>query len=242
MNDDVFLLDRRETISAMLANALGKARVEGLELEVRPVVDNQLRRIIEPDQALLHEDFALGHLEFLDHEALQPRRHRSFDLKADHRAAPPLLERRLIKQHQVLGLFLDFQVAVPQHPERALTAHRVSRKQPRDEQADHRFQTNEPNALIVVGGSVLAARWQADKPAELARDRHQRVHGAVVFGAVEIETERKAHVWNKRERMGRIDRDRRQHRKDMIEKIAFEPFLVFAAEIFRIDHVDPGLR
>ena len=42
MDDDVLLADGGEAIAVMLADALGEAADEGLELEVRPVGDDQL--------------------------------------------------------------------------------------------------------------------------------------------------------------------------------------------------------
>ena len=56
--------------------------------------------------------------------------HRRLDLKPDHAAAPALLERRLEQPHQILGLFLDFEIAVADDAERALPLHVVTGKEP----------------------------------------------------------------------------------------------------------------
>jgi hypothetical protein len=45
MDDDVLGPDRRKTIAAEIADALGKARLEGREDQVGPVIDNQLGEI-----------------------------------------------------------------------------------------------------------------------------------------------------------------------------------------------------
>ncbi|MFT3953048.1 MAG: hypothetical protein QM722_01005 [Piscinibacter sp.] len=50
------------------------------------------------------------------------------DLEADHRAAAAPLERRLEQEHQILGLFLDFDIAVADDAERALRRARYSRE------------------------------------------------------------------------------------------------------------------
>ncbi len=42
MDDDVLFADGRETVAAMLANAFGKARIVGLELEIGPVDSEKL--------------------------------------------------------------------------------------------------------------------------------------------------------------------------------------------------------
>ena len=63
------------------------------------------------------------------HEAAQLGRHRRLDLEPDHRAAAAALERGLEQPHQILGLFLDLDVAVADDAERALPLHRVAGKQ-----------------------------------------------------------------------------------------------------------------
>ena len=77
-----FLRDGGEAIAVVLADALGEAADIGLELEVRPVGDDELVGVGKPDQALLHEALALGDLQLLHDEALQPRRHRSLRSRA----------------------------------------------------------------------------------------------------------------------------------------------------------------
>ena len=54
--------------------------------------------------------------------------HRRLDLEADHAAAPALLQRRLEQAHEILGLFLDLEIAVADDPERALPLHVVARE------------------------------------------------------------------------------------------------------------------
>ena len=95
MDDDVLLADGGEAIALMLADALGKAADERLELEVGPVGDDQLVGVGKSDQALLHEALALGHLQLLHDEALQPRRHGRVHFEPDDRAPAPPLERGL---------------------------------------------------------------------------------------------------------------------------------------------------
>ena len=72
MDDDVLGGDGREAIAMMLADALREAADIGQKLEVRPVGDDNLVDIGEADQALLHEALALGDLELLHDETLQP--------------------------------------------------------------------------------------------------------------------------------------------------------------------------
>ena len=69
VDDDVLLPDRREAIAAMLADALGKARIVGLELEVRPVERDELGQFVERQHALDDEDLVVRlDFEFLGDE------------------------------------------------------------------------------------------------------------------------------------------------------------------------------
>ena len=45
VDEDVLLADGGEAVAAEIADALGKARIVGLELEVRALVQNQLAKI-----------------------------------------------------------------------------------------------------------------------------------------------------------------------------------------------------
>ncbi len=83
MDDDVLGLDGGEAIAVVLADALGKADVEGLEDEVGPFTDDELRRIGEAQQALLHVDVVLTHAQLLDHEAPELQGHRRIDLEVE---------------------------------------------------------------------------------------------------------------------------------------------------------------
>ena len=52
-----------------------------------------------------------GDLELLGDEMADVLGHRRLDLEADHGAAAALLQRRLEEAHEILGLFLDLDVA-----------------------------------------------------------------------------------------------------------------------------------
>ncbi len=64
-------------------------------------------------------------------EGAQALGHRRFDFEPDHRAAAAALQRRLEQPHEILGLFLDHDVAVADDAKGALPAHLVARKQAR---------------------------------------------------------------------------------------------------------------
>ncbi len=50
VDEDVLLADRREAVAAMLADAFGEARIERPELQVRPVLIDDGRKVVQPEQ------------------------------------------------------------------------------------------------------------------------------------------------------------------------------------------------
>ena len=137
---------------------------------------------------------------------------------------------------QVLGLLLDLEVAVAEHTERALASHPVAREQPGNEDADDRLQPDEADRFF---GFALAR--QADEADKLGRDRHECVHGAERPLAHQLKSEREAEIRDEGKGMGGIDRDRRQHRKEMREKMLLEPRTLGLRELVGAQHVNAGL-
>ena len=96
----------------MLADALGKARVERRELQVRAVLLDDRRQGPPCRRSRAFGDDRIGRVEaFLD-DADQDVGHVLLDLEPHDAAAPPPLDRGAEIADQVLGLFLDLDVAV----------------------------------------------------------------------------------------------------------------------------------
>ena len=70
---------------------------------------------------------------------------------------------------------------------------------------------------------------------------HQRVHRSVVGVALELEREGEAEVGNERERVRRVDRQRRQHREDVEEEIVLQPLAVAGRQRGDVADDDPRL-
>ena len=231
MDDQVLLADRREAVAALIADALGKARIVGHEFQVRPVDRDELRQLVERQHAVDQEHLVVRDAERALHEGAQLRRHRGIDLEPDHRAAAAALQRGLEQPHQILGLFLDFDVGVADDAEAALPLHGVAGEQPADEQAGRLLQRDEALA------AALRVR-QADEAVERARHADQRVHAAPVARARELQRDGEAEIGNERERMRRIDRERRQHRKDVLQEMILEPGLLGLGDVGAVDQDD----
>ena len=119
MDDDVLGLDRGEAVAAMLADALGKARREGRELEVGPVLLDQRVEVGDAEEAGRFEDQRLAGVDALADHGDELVRHVGLQLQPDHPAAAPALDRAAEVADQVLGLLLDLDVAVADDPEGA---------------------------------------------------------------------------------------------------------------------------
>src|SRR5690606_29705043 len=82
-----------EHIAVEFPNALREANVKRLDQQVRPITDDELARVCQPEQALLDEYGLVGDLQLVDDELAQVLRHRRVDFETDHVAAatPPEL-------------------------------------------------------------------------------------------------------------------------------------------------------
>ena len=116
------------------------------------------------------------------------------------------LSTRLEQADEILGLFLDFDVGVADDAERALPLDGVAGEQARNEQAGRLLERDQADRVAVLAG-------QADEALDLLRHADQRVHRLAVADARELQREREAEIGDERERMRRIDRERRQHRE-----------------------------
>ena len=162
VDEDVLLADRREAVAAVVADALGEARIEGLELQVRPVERDELATVRSSPACPRLEHRPVADFELLGDEQAQVLGHRRLDLDADHGAEAALLERRLEHADQILGLFLDLDVGVADHAEHALPLHRIAGEQAARMEDDDLLQGNE------TAGSGLREIRQPDEAVDFA--------------------------------------------------------------------------
>ena len=117
--------------------------LKGLNMQIRPVGQDELGGVGQSQQALFDEDRLLADLEFLDDRTSQALGHAGVQLEPDHVAAAAAFQRGLERAHQVLGFFLHLDVTVAQHAESALALDVASGEQLRNEETDQGFETNE---------------------------------------------------------------------------------------------------
>ena len=137
------------------------------------------------------------------------------ELEHDHPPAPAPLDRGAEEADEVLGLFLDLDVAVAQHAEHAVAVDAEAGEQQPGEAADELLDGDE--------GRLLAG--DAHEARDRARDQHHLEQPAVVAEPGQVEQRADALVGDERERMRGIDRLRRDHRQDVVEEVSLQPAL-----------------
>ncbi len=119
MDEQILGADRRKAIAAEIADAFGKARDIGLELQIRALFDDELPGVADAQQMIDQHQFGALQFLFVGDEAAQILGHRGAAFHMDDRAAAPALEQGFEQAHEVFGFFLDFDVAVAQHAQAA---------------------------------------------------------------------------------------------------------------------------
>ncbi len=232
MDNQILVADGGEAITAEIADALGEARIEGHELEVREIIHDQFVDVGDAENAVDAEDVGFLHAGLSGHESAQRIGNAGIELKADDVAAAPPLQRAFEHAHQVFGLFFDFDVAVPQDPETALRLDLEAGEQVVQEHAHHVFQADEAHA---------GAR-QPREAADVGRQRDEPLQRFGVFAVRQFERDGESLVGKEGKRMRRIDCERGQKREDMGHEGAFQPVALLRRKIVRLgdDDVLPG--
>ena len=233
VDHQVLLPDGGEGVAAVIADALGIARIVRHEFEIGALDPGELRQIVERKHAVDQEDFVVGDRQRALHEAAQLGRHHRVELQPDHRAAPPLLKRGFERAHQVFGFFLDFHFRVADDAEGALPFDGVAGEQQPDEQRRCLLERDEADIMI-------AAARQPDEALDLLRHADERVHRLAVAHTRELQRDGEAKIGNERERMRRIDRERREQREHVGEEVILQPVLVGLLHLGAANQGDAG--
>ena len=213
MDQYVLVANGRKTVSAMIANPLGKARAVGRELEIRPIFLDQYIEIADADQTV---DPAFGGT-VIQQILAQHRDHRLGKLRPqfqpDDIAAPSAFDRAAEIAHQVLGFFLDLDVAVANDPEQAAAVHHIAGEENVGKFLDHRFDRDIDRRFA----------GQADEARQTRGNHHQFPDPLIVGLADQVEHQAQPLVGNERKGMGRVKRLRRQHREYLVDEMLAKP-------------------
>ena len=213
VDDNVLGPDRGEAITAIFADAFGEARRIGLEFEVGPVLVNDAGQVADADKSLDLGDDRLMPLDHVLQHFLDRFGDTLFDFHADHAATAAALDRAAEVADQILGLFLDFDVAVADDAEHAAVAHLIAGEEIARKAPHHRFQRD------------IAGRWprHAHEAVKRRGDHHQFADRLLVRQALQIEDDRQPLIGDEGEGMRRIKRLGRQDREDLGEEMIAQP-------------------
>ena len=226
MDDDVLLPDCREAIPAEIANPLREPRIVGGEDQIRALVDDQLRGVVEAKYTVGGKDVGRGGVELFHQKAAQLHRHRRIDGKQNGVTAPAAFERRLVMADEVLRFLFHLDLAVAEHAEDAQSHDGKAREQMVEEQRDRLFDRQEADSVP----------RQADETGDRGWDQGQRLQTLSVTDPLELQRQAETAIGDKRKGMGRVDRQRGQDRKHIRHEPVFEPGAVAGFEIGRVDH------
>ena len=228
VHHDVFRPNGCEAITRKVPDTLGESRVEGIEQEVVPVVDDQLFCPVEPGHTVENEHIFFVDADLLGDESAQIGRHLGVDGQADDRAAASTLERGFEQPHQILRLLQNLDVTIANDPERPHAAQLETREDPVEEHGDAFLEQDEP--LITAG--------QADETLDLSRQGQEADHQPVVARPVKLQRFGQPEIRDERERVCRIDGEWSQDREDRGHKPVFEPGRLIRGELVRLYHGD----
>ncbi len=220
MDDDVLRLDRGEAIAAIFADPLGEARREGREFEIGAILVDDRVEIADAEERAALGDEAIRPAQLVAQHRAEPLGHPAFELEPDDAAAPTPLDRVGKVADEILGLFLDLEIAVTQHAELRAADHAVAREDQRGEALHQRFDRD-------------VARLLARQPQEARHRRgdHDEFADRLIIGDPDqIEHHRQPLVGDERERMRRVERLRRQDREELLAELSLEPGEIFARQ------------
>ncbi len=237
VNDQVLGAHRRKDIAPMILDPLWKARLIGIELQLGPLIGDHLSQLRHAQQPVHQLHVLFLRMQLLGDKAAQLFGHARLDLQAHQHPAAALLEQRLELAHQILGLFLDLDIAVANDPEGALADEIEAGEQRIHEQDQDRLERDE----AFDGPALLIHPLCRDLDEALHPCRHgqKRVHDAPIALALELEHQGEAQIGNERERVRRIDRQRRDHRQGVREKVIAQPFAFLGGQRVLIDQLHP---
>ena len=180
----------------------------------------------------MDEDLFRHDIEFARDEGLQLLRHVGIEFETDDDAAAAPLQRGLEEKDEIFGFLLDFDFAVAHDAEQALPGDGISREETLGFHGDQGFKRDETR---------LARRQnlrQAHEAFNLGGQAHKRVEAPSVRLAHQGKRDAEAEVRNERERMGRINGDRCQHRENVQQKVIGDPVLLSPGEFTALEDLD----
>nr|CEL15387.1 hypothetical protein [Kibdelosporangium sp. MJ126-NF4] len=239
MHQHVALPQRGEHALGRLV--LGERRVRrGHErgvLEVLAVHGMQLPQARQVQQPVDDHDVVRVHFQLTQQQLLHVLAHVAGDLQPDRRTEAALRQLALQREQQVLvAVLLDFQVRVSGHPELVHLGDVHSGEQLTEVGPDQVLQRQERGAPFVSIGLHL------EQPRHVVGHLHPGEALGARLGVPHGDREVERQPRDVGERVRRIDRERCQHREDLVGEVDAQPLLVVLLQLRPAHDPDPALR
>src|SRR5690606_12193887 len=144
VDDDVLFTDCRETIATTVTNPFWKARIIRNELQIIARKRYDFRDLVDRQGGMHDRNAALRNAQLHCHKIAERLGNLVIEFNADHLPTPPPLQRAFKEANEILGLFLDLDIAVTNDTERSRTLDLIAWEELADEQLDRIFQWDEP--------------------------------------------------------------------------------------------------
>ena len=204
----------------MFEDAFGIARAERGELEVGARLVADRREIGEAEHAARLDDHVLVHLELFAQQRFGNPVAVLVEFEQHDMAAPAPLDCGAEIAHEVLGFFLDLDIAVAQHAENPVAQNLEAREQL---VGKTRHQLFDRDIDRLFAGHAHEA-WRA------AGDQHHLDQIGLPLAALEAEDHPDPLVRDEGEGMARVDRLRRDQRQDVAFEIGGQPPLLLVGQ------------
>jgi len=130
VDQDIFLADRREAVAVVISDTLGKARGKFRELKVGAIALGQELGIGKVQNTIHFDHFARRCTQGIEHEVEQRLGHVGQNLEPNDAAPAAAFEGGFEQLDQILGLFLNLDVAVTDDTKLTLADHVMAREEP----------------------------------------------------------------------------------------------------------------
>jgi hypothetical protein len=232
VHEHVLIANPVEDRLRILVCAPQRARLEGRILQLGTVDARQLRPVTKAKTVRRPQHHVVGDLEVLDEDVENARRDVGFDVQQRDGAPPQLLQAAVHALEQVVGfVFLDLEVGVADDAEQVRALDLRAGEELVDVGADHVLEEHETQG---------AGRGERLGQRDESRQRVGHLDACELGAAPVADHHREvlAQVRDERERMTRVERQRRQHRADLAREVAGQMLTNFRRPVLAFNERD----
>ena len=219
---DVLLLDGGEHVAVIVLHPFRHAGREGGPEKIGAGGNDEFFQVGNAQHAAQFDHLIVFDAQFFLDQRAQLFGGPGGKFQTDHLAPAAAFQRGFKFAHQIFGLVFNFKIAVAQDAEQAMATVGVAGEE-HVEMEEEKFLKRQEAVFAVFAG-------QRHKAGNLLGDGQQRLERAVVGFALQLQGQRKAGVGDEGEGMGRVNREGREHGKDVAQEVVFEKLQVAPGE------------